>query len=70
MKRQFTPYAAKALSAFGGIEIEFDNTFERVYIRYYGKSNGRKHKIYYNADMSAYFMFCGRRERLDEYVRI
>lgn len=70
MSRQFTPHAAKALSAFGCIEIEFDNTFERVYIRYYGKSNGRKHKIYYNADMSAYFMFGGRRERLDEYVRV
>lgn len=70
MSRQFTPHAAKCLSNWGGIEIEFDNTFERVYIRYYGKSNGRKHKIYYNADMSAYFMYRGRRERLDEYVRV
>ena len=68
--KSFTPSAALAISNFGGIEIEINETGEAVKYRYFGKIGRRACQIQYTTTGRAFFRTRSRRYYLDEFMRI
>ena len=68
--KTFTPFAARALSNWGGIEIEINETGEAVKYRYFGKIGQRACQIQYTTAGRAFFRARNQRYYLDEFMRI
>ena len=68
--KTFKPHAALAISNWGGIEIEINETGEAVRYRYFGKIGQRACMIQYTTAGRAFFRAKNRRYYLDEFMRI
>lgn len=68
--KEFVTHATLCLSNWGGIEIHLSDTGEAVKVRWYGDTNNRWHKIYWNLNGDPYFRFKGRRWRIDNFMRV
>ena len=68
--KSFKPSAALAISNWGGIEIEIDETGEAVKYRYFGKIGRRACQIQYTTTGREFFRIRNQRFYLDEFTRI
>ena len=66
----FIPMAAKCICNYGGVEIEISNNVEMIRYRWFGEKVSRWQQIKYTIKGNPYFTINGKREYLDDYMRI
>ena len=66
----FVPMAAKCVCNWGGIEIMLNNAGDSVIYRYFGKLAKRWQEVKYTTTGRAFFTINGRRQYMEDYLRI
>ena len=66
----FVPDGYRTVSNMGGIEIMINNFGDGIIYKYFGKMAKRWQQVKFTATGRAYFTINGKREYLENYMRI